>query len=119
MSSLPMVALSLTGIGQIALHTREKVAETMRSDFVHYARAQGEKGWGLLRVQVLRHALNPRALPAVLPQLANSSEARFWQKKCLPTPDWGKPPLMLACAAIFRLLMGIVLFSNRAGILRK
>lgn len=54
-----MIALSLMGLGQIALHTREKIAEVMSSDFVRYAQAQGDCGWSLLRVQVLRHALTP------------------------------------------------------------
>lgn len=56
---LPVCALSLLGMGQIALHTREKIASVMKSEFIRFARAQGDKGWSLLRHQVLRHAITP------------------------------------------------------------
>lgn len=44
---LPVAALSITGISNIALHTREKMAEVMESDYVLFARARGESEWGL------------------------------------------------------------------------
>lgn len=31
----------------------------MKSEFIRFARAQGDKGWSLLRHQVLRHAITP------------------------------------------------------------
>ncbi len=108
---LPMVALSLTGIGQIALHTREKVAETMRSDFVHYARAQGEKGWGLLRVQVLRHALTP----ALCLQFASVGEllgGSLLAEKVFAYPGLGQATIDAGLRGDIPLLMGIVLFST-------
>ena len=37
---LPVAALSITGISNIALHTREKMAEVMESDYVLFARAR-------------------------------------------------------------------------------
>lgn len=40
---LPVCALSLLGMGQIALHTREKIASVMKSEFIRFARAQGIK----------------------------------------------------------------------------
>ena len=56
---LPVCALSLLGLGQISLHTRESIASVMKSEFVRFARSQGDKGWSLLRHQVLRHAITP------------------------------------------------------------
>lgn len=67
---LPVCALSLLGMGQIALHTREKIASVMKSEFIRFARAQGDKGWSLLRHQVLRHAITP-ALCLQFASLAN------------------------------------------------
>ena len=40
---LPALTLSITGVANIALHTREKMADVMESDYVLFARARGEK----------------------------------------------------------------------------
>ena len=39
---LPAMTLSVTGISNIALHTREKMIQVMESDYVMFARARGE-----------------------------------------------------------------------------
>lgn len=108
---LPMIALSLTSIGQIALHTRERAAETMQSDFVHFARAQGEKGWGLLRVQVLRHALTP----ALCLQFASVGEllgGSLLAEKVFAYPGLGQATIDAGLRGDIPLLMGIVLLST-------
>lgn len=108
---LPMIALSLMGVGQIALHTREKIAEVMRSDFVHYARAQGDKGWALLRVQVFRHALTP----ALCLQFASVGEllgGSLLAEKIFAYPGLGQATIDAGLRGDIPLLMGIVLFST-------
>ena len=59
---LPAAALSVTGISNIALHTREKMAEVMESDYVLFARARGESEWSII------------LLPAMTLQFASVSE---------------------------------------------
>ena len=49
---LPAAALSLTGISNITLHTREKMIQVMESDYVLFARTRGESMSSI----VLRHA---------------------------------------------------------------
>ncbi|WON78974.1 ABC transporter permease [Serratia sp. UGAL515B_01] len=108
---LPMIALSLMGFGQIALHTREKIAEVMSSDFVHYARAQGDKGWSLLRVQVFRHALTP----ALCLQFASIGEffgGSLLAEKIFAYPGLGQATIDAGLRGDIPLLMGIVLFST-------
>lgn len=108
---LPMIALSLMGVGQIALHTREKIAEVMRSDFVHYARAQGDKGWALLRFQVFRHALTP----AFCLQFASVGEllgGSLLAEKIFAYPGLGQATIDAGLRGDIPLLMGIVLFST-------
>lgn len=39
---LPALTLSVTGVANIALHTREKVVDVLESDYVRFARARGE-----------------------------------------------------------------------------
>lgn len=56
--------------GNIALHTRSRVAEVMNSEFIRYARAQGDKGWPLINFHIVRHALTP----AVCLQFASLGE---------------------------------------------
>ncbi len=51
---LPVTTLALLGLGNIALHTRARVAEVLASDFIRYARARGR--W-------LAHAALSRAEP--------------------------------------------------------
>ncbi|MGW9231404.1 ABC transporter permease [Pseudorhizobium sp. NPDC055634] len=67
---LPLLALSILGIAQIALHTRVKMIEIMQSDFVLYARAQGA---GPLDI-ILRHGVRNAALPAITVLFASLGE---------------------------------------------
>ena len=67
---LPAAALSITGISNIALHTREKMAQVMESDYVLFARARGESEWSIIR----RHGIRNILLPAMTLQFASVSE---------------------------------------------
>ncbi|MBW7462361.1 ABC transporter permease, partial [Paenibacillus sepulcri] len=67
---LPALTLSIIGIAPIALHTRQKLIDVLESDYVRFARARGEKGFGLVR----RHGLRNIALPAVTLQFTSFSE---------------------------------------------
>lgn len=67
---LPALTLSLTGVAGIAMHTREKMADIMESDYVLFARARGESA----RSIVLRHGLRNVILPAITLQFASISE---------------------------------------------
>lgn len=67
---LPLVALSILGISQIALHTRAKMIDILQSDFATYARAQGA---GRLDVAI-RHGARNAALPAITVLFASLGE---------------------------------------------
>ncbi len=67
---LPAVTLSITGVSNIALHTREKMIDIMESDYVLFARARGESTWQIVR----RHGLRNVLLPAITLQFASISE---------------------------------------------
>lgn len=67
---LPALTLSITGISNIALHTREKMIDVMESDYVLFARARGENTWQIVK----RHALRNVLLPAITLQFASISE---------------------------------------------
>lgn len=67
---LPALALSITGTPAVILHTREKMAEVMDSDYVLFARARGEGGGRIF----WKHAIRNLLLPAVTLQFASIGE---------------------------------------------
>ena len=67
---LPALTLSVIGIANIALHTREKTIDILQSEYVRFAKSRGEKITSIVR----HHCLRNVALPAVTLQLASISE---------------------------------------------
>lgn len=57
--ALPLLALSLFGVAQIALPVRSRMLEVTGADFLLQARAQGASEWSVLRHHALPHALRP------------------------------------------------------------
>ena len=67
---LPALTLSVVGVANVALHTREKTIDIMESDYIRFAQARG-----LSRLQAARkHGLRNLALPAISLQFASISE---------------------------------------------
>ncbi|MEG0099189.1 MAG: ABC transporter permease [Citrobacter sp.] len=108
---LPVCALSLLGLGQITLHTRESIASVMKSEFVRFARSQGDKGWSLLRHQVLRHAITP-ALCLQFASLGELFGGALLAEKVFAYPGLGQATIDAGLRGDVPLLMGIVLFST-------
>ena len=98
---LPVVALSITGISSIALHTREKLIEVMESDYVLFARARGESDWSILR----RHGLRNILLPAMTLQFASVSEQVF------SYPGLGQAAVTAGLGSDVPLLLGITVVT--------
>ncbi|UYA59380.1 Nickel ABC transporter, permease protein NikB2 [Pectobacterium sp. F1-1] len=109
--ALPVCALSLLGLGQITLHTREKIATIMDSEFIRFARSQGDKGWSLLRHQILRHAITP-ALCLQFASLGGLLGGAFLAEKVFAYPGLGQATIDAGLRGDLPLLMGIVLFST-------
>lgn len=108
---LPMLALSLLGVGNIALHTRAKVQEVLNSEFVHYARAQGDAGWPLIYFHVLRHALTP----AICLQFASVGEllgGSLLAEKVFAYPGLGQATIDAGLRGDIPLLMAIALLTT-------
>ncbi len=68
--ALPALVLSLTGVANVALHTREKTIDVLSSDYVRFARTRGER----LGQIVLRHGLRNLVLPALTLQCSQIGE---------------------------------------------
>jgi peptide/nickel transport system permease protein len=108
---LPAVTLSITGIAPVAMHTRQKLLEVLDSDYVLFARARGEQGWGLVR----RHGLRNIALPAVTLQFAGFGElfgGAVLAEQVFAYPGLGQAAVAAGVQGDVPLLLGIVLVST-------
>ena len=108
---LPAMTLSVIGVAQIALHTREKMVEVFHSDFALYARALGENKTGITFFHGLRHTL----LPALTLQFASFGElfgGAVLAEQVFAYPGLGQATVEAGVRGDVPLLLGIVLFSS-------
>lgn len=101
---LPALTLSVTGTASIALHTREKAADVMDSDYILFARARGE------RHILLRHVLRNVALPAVTLQFAAVGEligGSVLVEQVFSYPGLGQAAVSAGLGGDMPLLLGI------------
>ena len=107
---LPALTLSLTGVANIALHTREKMADIMESDYVLFARARGESKGAIL----LRHGLRNVALPAITLQFGSISEifgGSVLVEQVFSYPGLGQAAVTAGLGGDLPLLLGITVIS--------
>ncbi|BCB77175.1 ABC transporter permease [Phytohabitans flavus] len=108
---LPAVALSIVGVAPIVLHTRQAVVEALASDHVAFARAQGERGWGLVRHRILRNA----CAPALMLSFASFGElfgGSILAEQVFSYPGLGEATTTAALRQDVPLLLGIALFTT-------
>lgn len=108
--ALPALTLSITGVANIALHTRQKLIDVLESDYVTFARARGES----MRQIIMRHGLRNIALPAVTLQFASVSElfgGSVLAEKVFSYPGLGNAATVAGLYGDAPLLLGIALFS--------
>jgi peptide/nickel transport system permease protein len=107
---LPLLTLTIVGIGKLTLYTRQKVIEIMNNNYILFARARGETGWQLTR----RHVLRNTALPAVTLQFASFSElfgGMALAETVFSYPGIGTATTAAALNGDVPLLLGITLAS--------
>ena len=107
---LPALTLSVTGVANIALHTREKVVDVLESDYVRFARARGESELSV----IAHHGLRNVALPAVTLQCAFISEifgGSVLVEQVFSYPGLGQAAVTAGLGGDVALLAGIALAS--------
>ena len=107
---LPVLTLSIVGVSNIALHTREKTVDIMESDYVKFARARGES----TRQIVLHHGLRNLSLPAITLQFASISEifgGSVLVEQVFSYPGLGQAAVSAGLGSDAPLLAGIALVS--------
>lgn len=107
---LPALTLSITGISNIAMHTREKMAQVMDSDYILFARARGDSRWTMIR----RHGLRNIILPAMTLQFASISEifgGSVLVEQVFSYPGLGQAAVTAGLGGDIPLLLGITVIS--------
>lgn len=108
--TLPALTLSVVGVANVALHTREKTIDIMESDYIRFAQARG-----LTRLQAARkHGLRNLALPAISLQFASISEifgGSVLVEQVFSYPGLGQAAVTAGIGSDVALLVGITLVS--------
>lgn len=107
---LPAITLSVIGVANIALHTREKAIDVLQSEYVRFARARGESTWTI----VMKHGLRNLALPALTLQFASISEifgGSVLVEQVFSYPGLGQAAVTAGLGGDVALLAGIAVFS--------
>ena len=86
---LPALTLSITGVSNIALHTREKMTDIMESDYVLFARMRGRKDGACLNITG-SGTCSCLPLPSSLPPSVRYSEALCLWNRYFPIRVWDR-----------------------------
>lgn len=107
---LPALTLSLIGISNICMHTRQKVMEILATDYVLFAKARGENKKSIIRNHVLKNV----SLPAITLQFLSFSElfgGAIFVEQVFSYPGLGSATVQAGLKGDLPLLMGIVIVS--------
>lgn len=108
---LPAITLTIVGVSNIALHTRQKVIEILDSEFIRFARAKGEDGFILFKRHIFRNTL----FPAISVHFASFGElfgGAVLAEQVFSYPGLGQAMVQAGLNSDVPLLLGIVVFST-------
>lgn len=107
---LPVATLSVLGISNVTLHTREKMIDVLNSEYVLFAKARGETTWEIIKYHGLRNV----ALPAITLHFAYFGElfgGSVLAEQVFSYPGLGSTLTEAGLKSDLPLLMGIVMVS--------
>ncbi|MDW0108438.1 ABC transporter permease [Sporosarcina aquimarina] len=108
---LPALTLSIVGVSNVALHTRQKLIDVLDSEFIRFAKAKGERSLSLL----WRHGIRNISLPAISLHFASFGElfgGAVLAEQVFSYPGLGQAVVQAGLGGDVPLLLGIVLFST-------
>jgi peptide/nickel transport system permease protein len=108
---LPAATLSIIGVANVTLHTRQKLIDVKRADYYLFGIARGLTPWRAVQ----RHGLRNTALPAVTLQFALFSEifgGAVLAEQVFAYPGLGRATVQAGLRGDVPLLLGIVLFTT-------
>lgn len=107
---LPALTLSIVGVSNIALHTRQKMIDVLESEYVLFAKARGESTYSIIK----RHGIRNIMLPAITLQFASFSElfgGSVLAEQVFTYPGLGNAVTQAGLHGDMPLFLGIALFS--------
>ncbi len=107
---MPAITLSVVGVANVALHTREKTIDVMGSPYVRFARARGESTGSI----VVHHGLRNLVLPALTIQCSQIAEifgGSVLVEQVFSYPGLGQAAVSAGIGGDAALLAGIALVS--------
>lgn len=107
---LPAFTLSITGVANIALHTRQKLVDVLKSEYVLFAVARGESVWQIVK----RHGLRNIAIPAITLQFASFSElfgGSVLAEQVFSYPGLGNAATTAGLKGDVPMLLGVAMFA--------
>ncbi len=108
---LPAATLSVLGIANIAMHTREKMIDILNSEFVVFAKARGENAWQIFK----NHGFRNSIIPAISLQFAYFGElfgGSVMAEQVFAYPGLGSTLTIAGLKGDLPLLLGIVVVSS-------
>ena len=107
---LPALTLSVIGVANIALHTREKAIDVLQSDYIRFAQARGMSTWQAMT----RHGFRNLLLPAITLQFATIAEifgGSVLVEQVFSYPGLGQAAVTAGLGGDVALLVAIALVS--------
>lgn len=107
---LPALTLSILGVANIAMHTREKMIDILNTEYVLFAKARGESKWEVFK----NHGFRNSIIPAVSLQFAYFGElfgGSVLAEQVFAYPGLGSTLTTAGLKGDLPLLMGIILIS--------
>lgn len=108
---LPLTALTMFGVAQMTLHSRTKMIEVLRSDYIVFAHAQGASHFDL----ILRHGIRNSALPALTVLFASIGElfgGAILAEQVFAWPGLGRATVEAGLRGDVPLLLAITLITT-------
>ncbi|CDI50053.1 ABC transporter permease [Clostridium tetani] len=108
---LPALTLSILGVANIAMHTREKMIDILNTEYITFAKARGESKWQIFK----NHGFRNSVIPAISLQFAYFGElfgGSVLAEQVFAYPGLGSILTTAGLKGDLPLLMGIILISS-------
>lgn len=108
---LPAMTLSILGVANIAMHTREKMIDILNTEYVIFAKARGESRWQIFK----NHGVRNSVIPAISLQFAYFGElfgGSMLAEQVFSYPGLGSTLTTAGLKGDLPLMVGIILISS-------
>lgn len=108
---LPALALSILGVANVAMHTREKMIDILNTEYIIFAKARGESKWQIFK----HHGFRNSILPAISLQFAYFGElfgGSMLAEQVFAYPGLGSTLTTAGLKGDLPLMVGIILVSS-------